>query len=425
MRLNHLTLTNFRNFKHLDLAIPAGLTVVVGANAQGKTSLLEGIHYLAGASSPHTSSDRQLIHFEALGDQPPVARVIGEHRGSAGPGRIEIRVILEPRAVGQDPRLRKEILINGIKRRARQLHGNFLTVLFLPQDLRAIEGPPSERRRLLDEALFQGEPGYAAQASEYAKVVTQRNALLKTMAMGSGQRDRRSAPPEDAGTGSGGQRQLAFWNERLVGLASRLMRARGHMLAELQELAEPIHQTLTRGRESLRLEYQPSFDPFAGEGGTGGAAAAAAGDHPEAGWGTLEGAALEGSLAAALQGMRGQEIQRGMTLLGPHRDEVGFSVNEVDLRAYGSRGQNRTAMLAFKLAEVEWLRQRVGENPVLLLDEVLAELDPERRADLLEHIGTADQAILTAADPEMFGEAFLGAASVWRIEAGVVLQGDA
>jgi DNA replication and repair protein RecF len=159
VRLAHLSLSHFRNFSRLETDLPAGLTVVVGANAQGKSSLLEAIHYLSAGSSSQASSDRQLIHFAA---PDKVARLVGQVERAEDSLRLEIRLALEASAEGGEPRLRREVLINGVKRRLAALYGQFQAVLFLPQDLRVVEGAPSERRRLLDEALSQGDPHYAS-----------------------------------------------------------------------------------------------------------------------------------------------------------------------------------------------------------------------------------------------------------------------
>ena len=395
MRLAHLSLSHFRNFSRLETDLPAGLTVVVGANAQGKSSLLEAIHYLSAGSSSQAGSDRQLIHFAA---PDKVARLVGQVDRAEDSLRLEIRLALEASAEGGEPRLRREVLINGVKRRLAALYGQFQAVLFLPQDLRVVEGAPGERRRLLDEALSQGDPRYAGALTEYGKVLARRNALLKSL------QERR-----------GDGRQMAFWDERLSSLAAGLMRTRAAAVLELQELAAPIHQQLSRGREELLLEYQPAYDPFAGE------TPDTHGTPPA--WRALAAEALQQGLAEALRLARAEELGRGMTLLGPHRDELGFRVNQVDLRVFGSRGQNRTAVLALKLAEVEWLRRRTGEDPVLLLDEVLAELDPERRQDLLARLRSAEQVVLTAADLGLFEREFLDGATLWRIEAGQLQAG--
>ncbi len=380
MRLAHLTLTDFRNFVKLQTEVPPGPTVIVGANAQGKTSLLEAIYYLVGASSPHASHDSQLIR---LGTEPRVARLVAEVDRSDTKENVEIRLVMGTLENGQE-RLRKEILLNGVKKRALDLQGRFNAVLFLPQDVQVVEGSPGERRRELDAAISQADPEYARQLREYGKVLAQRNALLKQL------QERR-----------GNTGELGFWDEQLAALGAEIMLARASALAELQTLAVPIHSELTGEIEALSLGYQPAYEPVGSA--DGGA------------W--REGAVRDG-LKAELVRLRPSELRRGMTLTGPQRDDLSLSVNDLDLRLYGSRGQNRTAMLAFKLAQVEWLRKRTGEHPVLLLDEVLAELDPMRRSFLLERLTGANQALLTAADKKMFTDEFLERATIWTIDSG-------
>ena len=380
MRLAHLTLTDFRNFASLRSEIPPGPTIVVGANAQGKTSLLEAIYYLVGASSPHASHDSQLINLEA---EPRIARLVAELERSDRKESIEIRLILGTLENGQE-RLRKEILINGVKKRALDLHGKFNAVLFLPQDVQVVEGSPRERRQELDSTISQSDPEYARLLREYGKVLTQRNALLKQL------QERR-----------GDVAELDFWDKRLSELGSEVMLARATALAQLETLATPIHAELTADSEQLSLHYRPSYQP--------------AGSFDEGAW--LTGSLREG-LRAEFARIRTNEMRRGMTLTGPQRDDLSLQVNGLELRHYGSRGQNRTAMLAFKLAQVDWLRNRTGEQPVLLLDEVLAELDPQRRSYLLERLSDSNQALLTAADIGMFDGSFLERSTTWTIEAG-------
>jgi DNA replication and repair protein RecF len=398
MHLSRLSLTNFRNFVRLEAEIPAGLTLVIGANAQGKTSLLEAIYYLAGATSPHATSDRQLINFLALREPTPVARIVAEVQRGGRPQRIEIRVILEPEAQAPGQRLRKEVLINGVKRRVGDLAGGFTAVMFLPQDMRTIEGPPGERRRHLDTVLSQADPGYARALGEYGKVLSQRNALLKQL-------QERNGDPH----------QLDFWDARLTDLAATLIRARTLALTELESLAAPIHHDLTQGREALQLEYRPAYDPAPAPNGQLGLPIDTPVDRA-----SISREAIRAGMSSALKRARREEIGRGMTLIGPHRDDIGFRANGMDLRLYGSRGQNRTAVLAARLAEVSWLRRQTGEWPVLLLDEVLAELDPQRREDLLSHVRDAQQTILTSADLTMFSQDFRRRATIWQIRAGTL-----
>jgi DNA replication and repair protein RecF len=398
MRLTHLSLTNFRNFVRLETDIPGGITLITGDNAQGKTSLLEAVHYISGAHSPHAVNDRQLINFLALDDNPPVCRLVAELQRTDRLQRIEIRLVLEPAMPGSEARLRKEILINGVRRRVSDLAGIMTSVMFLPQDMRVIEGAPGERRRHLDTSLCQADRLYAQALADYAKVLSQRNALLKQL------QER-----------NGGD-ELDFWDDRLVDLAATLMRSRAGALAELELAAEPIHRALTDGQEGLRLVYDPAHDPAKSSPGQLGLPLEAAFD-----WHTVTRQDLVQGLRARLKAMRREEISRGMTLIGPHRDDIVFRAAGLDLRTYGSRGQNRTAMLALKLAEIEWLERRTGEHPVLLLDEVLAELDVPRRERLLTSVAAARQALLTSADRAMFSENFCRQATIWQIDAGRLL----
>ncbi len=398
MHLKHVSLTNFRNFIRLETDFGAGSTILVGANAQGKTSLLEAIHYLTGAASFHTASDRHLINFLALEEPMPFARLVAEVESQERIQRIEIRIIIESNSHSSEGRVRKEVLVNGIKRRMRELASSFTAVLFLPQDLKIIEGTPGNRRRFLDSSLAQADSTYAATLSEYQKVLTQRNALLK--------KSQEGRSPLD---------QLAFWDDRLCDLAASLIRDRALALRELDQLAAPLHLELTRKNEVLQLDYQPSYDPASQPEGQLGLPIDAALDRTG-----ISREEIRSGMLEALKRNRSDEIARGVTLQGPHRDDFRPRSNGIDLRLYGSRGQNRTAMLAMKLAEIEWLKQRTGDWPILLLDEVLAELDIERREDLLSRISSVTQSILTTADLSMFTEPFQNHATIWKIDAGTI-----
>ncbi len=396
MLLNHLSLTNFRNFARLELDIPTGATILVGANAQGKTSLLEAIYYLTGASSAHATSDRQLINFLAQEQPQAFARLVAEVEAHNRLQRIEIRLTLENLAGEFRPR--KEILINGLPKRMRELAGTFNAVLFLPQDMEIVEGSPSNRRRYLDSTLVQADPAYAASLSDYSKVVSQRNALLKNL------QDRRN-----------NNSQLDFWDEQLSDLGATLIRARALALHELERLAAPIQEQLTQAKEDLQVRYLPSYDPISTPEGQLNLPIDSRLDRT-----TIGREDVRQGFLTALGANREEELARGVTTIGPHRDDFSLLSQGIDLRLYGSRGQNRTAMLALKLAEIQWLEERTGEMPILLLDEVLAELDAARRADLLARIQPARQAILTAADLSMFTDAFQQAASLWTVHAGTI-----
>lgn len=400
MFIRHLSLTNFRLYARFESDLPRGPLLLVGANAQGKTSLLEALYYLATAQSPHAASDRQLIHFLALREPQPFARIIAEVASRAETRRIEIRLIQEPGESGES-RLRKEILINGVKRRVSDLIGLVNVVLFLPQDLAIVEGSPSDRRHYLDVALSQVDPAYNFALNEYGKVLPQRNALLKLLAEGNG-----------AGT------QLDFWDEKLCEYGALIMATRITALAELEALASPIHRDLTRGTDGLRLAYLPSFDPTAAPEGQLGLPL----DVPVHRVG-ISREEIQAGLQQKLRATRANEIARGVTLSGPHRDEIRFIAGGIDLGTYGSRGQGRTALLALKLAEMEWMKAKTGEWPVLLLDEVLAELDPSRRQDLLTRLSGAEQCLITTTDLNFFPPEFTSNATVWQVQAGQVVAG--
>lgn len=397
MRVRHLSLTNFRLYARLESALPVGPLILVGANAQGKTSLLEALYYLATAQSHHAASDRQLINFLALHEAQPFARIVAEVETRREVRRIEIRLVLDPIANGET-RLRKEILLNGVKKRMLDLAGLVNVVLFLPQDMAIVEGAPSDRRRYLDLALSQIDPAYHLALSEYTKVLSQRNALLRQL--------------QDRG---GSQDQLDFWDETLCEWAGRVMAVRIEALAELEGIASALHRDLTAGVDSLRLAYHPAFEPLAVPDGQLGLPLTVPVHRVG-----LSAAEIEDRLKLKLRTARSDEIARGMTLFGPHRDEIRFIAGGLDVGTYGSRGQARTAVLALKLAEMEWMRRRSGEWPILLLDEVLAELDARRRRDLLGRLNGAEQCVLTTTDLNLFPPEFRERAAVWTIQNGHV-----
>jgi DNA replication and repair protein RecF len=400
MRLTSLSLSNFRNFVRLESEFSSGVTLVVGDNAQGKTSLLEAIHFLTGATNPHTRNDLNLINFLALHEPQPFTRLAAEITQADRRQRIEIRILLESGSSKGEARSKKQVLLNGVKKRLRDLFGVFNAVLFLPQDLRILEGPPSERRRYLDNVLSQADPSYARNLSEYSRVVSQRNALLKQIANNS-VRDK----------------QLEFWDDQMVNLGAHLVHQRALALIELQNFAAPYHHDLTRGEETLRMEYMPALATQDLQNGQMGL-----GLEQPTDWSASSQAEIRRYLLAALEQRRSEEIARGMTLSGPHRDDLSFTANGIDLRLYGSRGQNRTAILAAKLSEVDWLKQRSGEWPVLLLDEVLAELDTARREALLSCLMKVQQALVTTADVDMFDPAFLPRVTTWRVSSGTLTR---
>jgi DNA replication and repair protein RecF len=399
MHLTHLSLTNFRNFARLDVDIPQGAVLLVGANAQGKTSLLEAVYYLATFSSFHASNDRQLINFLAGRDALAVARIVADFRRDEISGRthrIEVRIIQEANGNNGEKRLRKEVLQDGAKSKVADLMGFFNAVIFLPQSLRVIEGAPEERRRYLNMTLSQVIPRYAELLSEYNHALSQRNALLKQL-----------------GEFGGDLEQLVYWDEQLAAAGAFLIHARIQAIQELEKLAIPIHSDITRDVEILRLVYEPAYDPLPQPQNQYRLPLDPAYDRSCV---PLEKIA-QGFRESLLQ-LRSEEIARGMTTIGPHRDDLRFLSNSIDLGVYGSRGQTRTAMLALKLAEVAWMKARSGQWPVLLLDEVLAELDQDRRSDLIERLAKGEQIMMSTTDMDLFSPDLVHRATVWQIQAG-------
>ena len=397
MHLKHLSLTNFRNFARLDLQIPTGAVLLVGGNAQGKTSVLEAIYFLASFSSFQTHSDRQLVNFVEARNDLAVARLVAEYDRNRAKHRLEVRLILEPTGINGQ-RLRKEVLLDGVKKQANEILGHFNAVIFVPQMSQIIEGGPEERRRYLNLALSQAVPAYAAVLNDYGQALSQRNALLKALSESGG----------DA-------RQLEVWDETLARVGARIIQWRIQAVKEMERLAARIHHQLTHGREILRLNYQPAFDPLPQPDGQIGLKLTTEVDRTALGLDEIQAGFL-----SRLRQARSEEIARGMTVIGPHRDDLRFLGNGIDLGDYGSRGQVRTTLLALKLAEVNWMKERTGEWPVVLLDEVMAELDLQRRADLLDYVEESEQVLLSATDIQMFAPAFLERAEVWRVREGSI-----
>ena len=398
MILNHLSLSNFRTYLRLDIDIPRRILLLSGGNAQGKTSLLEALFYCASFSSPLAQFDRQLVHFSVLKEPIAVGRTIVEFEREGSPHRMEVRVIIEN--AEKAGKVRKEILVDGVKTTAQKAIGTFPCVLFLPQMTRILEGPPDERRRYLNIMLSQSVPGYAGALSEQKQILTRRNALLKLLA------ERRTDP-----------QQLDYWDSMLAERAAVLIRQRNDALNYLKKRAREIHLQLTGNKELLSLGYLPGFDPvnpsrslnkddrFIGE---------------EEEIYALSDPEIISGYRKILRENRENDIRRGQTLIGPHKDDFSIFGSGIDLCTYGSRGQIRTALLSLKLAEIEWMKERTGTAPLLLLDETFSELDEQRGAFLLEQLEKYDQAILTATDRQHFPEPFAERHTIWNVSEGMI-----
>jgi DNA replication and repair protein RecF len=342
--LASLHLRGFRNYRDLNINFSPGLNVIYGDNAQGKTNLLEAVYFLATGKSHRTSRDQELI---TEGEQSFAAKAAVVR--NTGELALEL-------AFGLDTR--KQLKINGIaEKKIAKLVGNLAAVFFSPDDLQLLKGAPTGRRRFLDIELSQISQTYLFHLMTFNRALAQRNSVLKQDAVDQG--------------------LLAIYDEHLVNAGAQLIARRAQAVQRLTSLAARYHALLAEGKEALVLEYQSQgADP---------------GQTP-----TPD--AVADRLRSLLQQRRRDELRRQVTLVGPHRDDVGFWINGRDARLYGSQGQQRTAVLALKLAELEFMREEIGEYPILLLDDVASELDPHRRHYLLSAVQEGIQTFVSCTD---------------------------
>jgi len=397
MYISHLSLTNFRVFKSLEVDVPPTVTVIIGNNAQGKTSFLEAVNFFSTLTSVQTGKDKELINFQALEDDLPVARLLANYHRENRNHTIEAHLVMNKISTG-NIRLRKEVLLDGIKRPLQHALGNVNSVIFLPQMTEIIEGSPEERRRYLDITISQVYPRYAHELSEYNQAIIQRNALLKILGERGGNLD-----------------QLDFWDERIAEKGSFIMHMRWQMLGEFEQNISATYMKLSEGGLPLNIVYLPAFKMN--------------NDHmirnlalfsreSSSELRTFNQEELRIAFLEKLHAMRKEDLQRGITMIGPHRDEMRFFVNQVDMGIYGSRGQIRTILMALKIGEMTWLYEKTGEWPILLLDEILAEMDLAHRESLLHVLSNGVQTILTSTDVNLFAPAFLEKCQVWHMEDG-------
>ena len=398
MQIQSLSLTNFRPFKRLEIEFSDKLTLLYGRNAQGKTSILEAVNFLSILTSPIAGYDRELINFLCLEDEQPVGRITASIKKGEKIHRIEVRLILDAVRNGNN-RMRKEVLIDGVKRRLFDVVGFFNSVIFLPQMTRIIEDGPEDRRRYLDQTLSQAYPGYMKALSRYLQGITKRNALLKLLS-----------------EKGGDEKQLIYWDQLISENGAILIHSRSKAVLELSHLAGIKHGSLTKGSENLKIIYQPAFNPW---GSDSSQLSLTIEDSVQT---VLSIEEIAAKFQDQLIKVRKEEIRRGVTTIGPHRDDLLFSANGIDLGVYGSRGQIRTAIMSLKFAEMDWLEEKSGDLPVLLLDETLAELDLNRRGDLLNMLKNGEQAIITTADLELFDQGFIDGCTSLRIEDGKIIS---
>ena len=388
MWLRHLSLTHYRNYQRQEIGLCRGPVLLLGDNAQGKSNLLEAVFLLATTRAERASTDGDLIGWAALDEPQPVARVMAQVERLDGPLTLEV-VIAARAARTRDGRITasKRLRVNGVARRQIDFVGQLTAVLFTTHDLELIGGPPAERRRYLDTTLSQLNRAYAQALQRYTKVITQRNALLRRIQEGAAEED-----------------ELSFWDDELARDGALLMRERAAAAGVLARHARDEHARVSGGTEELAIAYQPRLD------GWDGARVQADDDS------------LAGALRDQLASRRARDIGAGQTLSGPHRDDLSCALNGVAAASFASRGQQRTAALALRLAEARYLADGKGDLPVVLLDDVLSELDEGRRHAVLEALEGWDQLLITSADADRFGEGLPAVAKVFHVREGTISE---
>ena len=389
MHITHLSLTNFRNYRHLDVDLPASAVVIQGDNAQGKTNLLESLYLLATTKSHRAASDRELLHHDARSEDIPVARVCAGAQRARGDVKLEIVLrgdtATSPGVADEnDPAIspvpvRKQVRVNGVARRSADLVGQINVVMFTAEDIELATGRAALCRRYLDMVNCQLDRGYLRSLQRYQKVLVQRNHLLRLLQEGEAQPD-----------------QLDFWDDELVKSGSYLILQRGRLVEALNGHARDIHRHISGGAEDLRMAYAPNVT--------------ADDSLPE----------IESAFSEALQKRRKRETLVGMTLSGPHRDSLSFSVDGTDVTRFGSRGQQQTVVLSLKLAEAKHMVAEVRDCPIILLDDVFSELDLQRRKHLLALVTLYQQVLITATDLGCFDPSFLARTTRFRVSQGAI-----
>ena len=388
MYVRHLSIGDFRSYPAAELALEPGVTTLVGLNGQGKTNIVEAIGYVASLSSHRVATDQPLVRFGT--DRAIIrAAVIRDERESL----VELEI-----TPGKANRAK---LNRSPLPRTREVLGTLRTVLFAPEDLALVKGDPGERRRFLDDLLVQRQPRWSGVRSDYDKILRQRGALLKSAAalLGSkrGRRRRSSAVPEGTDPAAAAEealRTLEIWDDHLATVGSQLLYARLRLLRDLVPHLQEAYREVSANQSDATAVYRSSLHEEAAE-------RIAAGEVPEAD-------ELRTMLLDSLAEVREQEVERGVNLVGPHRDDLVLGLGPMPAKGYASHGESWSFALGLRLAAYHLLRHDLGDDPVLVLDDVFAELDSGRRERLAGLIADCEQVLITAAVPEDVPESLSG-----------------
>jgi DNA replication and repair protein RecF len=377
MYLKNLRLRSFRNYAERQIEFTARKTILVGNNAQGKSNLLEAVELLASLKSHRTTRDRELVLDSASAGQ--IEATVERAYGTS-----QLSIIFRKQG-------RRTVAVNKeTLRRQLDFLGVLNAVQFSSLDLDLVRGAPDSRRSWLDDLLIQLEPVYSSILQQYDRVLRQRNALLKKV------RAEREAPESSTVIINDYEPELRLWDEQLAAAGSRVTRRRARVIARLAPIARSWHQRIS-GNEQLEINYLPNVE-----------------------WSEDDPIKVQQAFLDKIEQRRIAEQYQGKTVVGTHRDEIEFTIDQTPARYYGSQGQQRTLVLALKLAELKLIEEVVGEPPLLLLDDVLAELDPNRQKQLLAVIGDRFQTIITTTHIDTFNQNWIKDSQILAVEAGRV-----
>ena len=402
MYLTRLQLTNLRSWRRLELALEPGLTLIVGDNASGKSNLIEAVYLLAALRSTRASVEGDLVAWQAVEEarrdgETAVARIAGEARRRDGGTTVEIALqVREGQLAGAydtskpsrrsrrrsgAPTVSKRIRVNGVARRAADALGAIRAVPFSTADVDLLTGAAALRRRFLDVVVGQLNPPHAGALSRYQRALTQRNALLRQI-----------------GQGAAAAAQLEQWDDLAAREAGPIWQARAEAASWLADRAAQRHRALQDANEALHLSYQPALS-----------------DDREP---PADPTAWAAAMRDALRASRARDLARGVTHVGPHRDDLLIDLDDRPVGIFGSRAQQRAAALALRLAETDFLAQRSGDPPLLLLDDLFSELDADRAERVSSALQGHEQVILTTALPDSLPAVLGPITSRWRIDQG-------
>lgn len=366
MRIKELKLKNYRNIKNICLNLNKQKVLIIGKNAQGKTNILESIYFISSLKTPRTTNIMELINIEKE--------------------KVEIKTEIEKNNVlielefNYDIEKKRELKINGLKTTPKTQKSVLKTVLFSTQDLLLLRGAPEDRRNWLDSAISQIYPAYDERLTKYNKIRSQKNNYLKEF--------------------NNDDTLLDVFNEQLVILGSNIIFLRKKFIKELEKIAQEKHSSISQ-KEELKINYVCNFLKEENN--------------------DIEVEEIAKLFKQKQEERKADEIKRGQTLVGPHRDDIAFYINKLEAIKYASQGQQRTIVLSLKMAELDIITQKTGEPPILLLDDVLAELDDIRQTYLLKTIDKNTQTIITCVDTILFDSKFLEDVLIYKIENGKIL----